>query len=280
MRMKNTIYNWKSFDNLDFFAQLWSNDNKPKAIVCLVHGIGEHSSRYNDWAEKFVDNNIFVLAFDYRGHGKSEGKRGHINQYEDIMKDIDMLLSKSKELFADIPTFLYGHSLGGNFVLNYLLQKKFQLKGAIVTSPWIRLAFEPPRIKVKIGKFIKSIFPAFIQSTGLKTEQISRDINAVEKYKKDKLVHGKISVQLFFDAFDAGFWASENIEKLNTNLLLMHGGGDSITSPKASEEFAKKSEGLIDFKKWEGAYHELHNEINKDEVFSFINTWLNKQIVK
>ena len=278
--MQNTVYNWKSFDDLKYFAQSWSNNNTPKAIICLVHGIGEHSSRYNDWAKRFVDNDIFVLAFDYRGHGKSEGKRGHINEYEDIMRDIDMLLSKSKELFPETPLFLYGHSLGGNFVLNYLLRRNVSLKGAIVTSPWLRLAFEPPAGKVKLGKFVKSVFPTFIQKTGLKTEHISRDKNVVDKYEEDKLVHDKISVKLFFDAYDSGIWALENADKLNTNLLLMHGDSDSITSPKASASFAEKSLNKSVYKNWEGAYHELHNEINNDEVFDFVNTWLNKELAK
>jgi len=278
--MKHTEYNWKSFDGLNFFAQLWSNDNKPKAIINLIHGIGEHSSRYEHWAKYFVDNNFFVLTFDMRGHGKSDGKQGYIPNYEAILKDIDLILEKSNEMFPDTPNFLYGHSLGGNFVLNYLLSRKNKkIHGAIVTSPWIKLAFEPPKFQISAGKLIKKIAPGFIQNTNLKVEDISRDKNVVDKYKNDKLVHKKISIQLFFDAYNKGLFALENADKIPYKTLLMHGESDNITSHKASKELSEKNLHKITFKLWDKCFHELHNEPIKDEVADFIITWINQQLI-
>lgn len=278
--MIHSEYNWKSFDGLNYYAQMWSNNNKPKAIISLIHGIGEHSSRYEDWAKYFVSNDFFVLTFDYRGHGKSEGKRGHIPNYEASMKDIDLIIDKSNEMFPDIPKFLYGHSLGGNFVINYLISRKnINIYGAIVTSPWLKLAFNPPKTQLKLAKLLKNIFPSYTQSSGLKVEHISRDSNVVEKYKTDSLVHKKISIQLFIDAYQKGLFAYQNATKVDKPILLLHGNSDNITSHKASYEFSRKNIKKITFKLWEGCYHELHNEINKVEVADFIITWVNQQLI-
>ncbi len=278
--MNITKYNWKSFDKLNIYAQLFSNNNKPKAIINLIHGIGEHSSRYQQWAEYFIKHDFFILTFDLRGHGKSEGKRGFIPNYEAILKDIDLLINKSNEMFPDVPKLIYGHSLGGNFVLNYILSRtNKQLYGVIVTSPWIKLAFEPPKFQISLGKIIKKIIPGFIQNTNLKVEDISRDKNVVEKYKTDKLVHKKISIQLFFDAYNKGLFALENAGKIHYKTLLMHGTGDNITSHKASKELSEKNIQKISFKLWDNCFHELHNEPNKDEIADFIITWINQQLI-
>ncbi len=266
-------YSWKSFDNLTYFAQSWECEN-PKAIINLIHGIGEHSSRYDEWAGWFVENGYTVLSFDYRGHGRSEGKKGYIPNYESIMKDIDLILSKSDELFPNIPKILYGHSLGGNFTLNYLLRRKPDIKCAIVTSPWIKLAFDPPKAKIFVGKILRSLFPKLTQSSGLHTSDLTQNEGAVDKYKEDEFVHNRVSVQLFFSTYESGLWALENASKLNIPLLLMHGSADNITSHKASKEFSERSPKNTHFKSWDGYYHELHNEVENKKVFDYITTWL------
>jgi alpha-beta hydrolase superfamily lysophospholipase len=276
--MIRTEYKWKSYDGLAYYACSWTLKNNPIAVICLVHGIGEHCSRYEDWIIRFVNSGYHVLSFDYRGHGKSEGKRGHTPSYDSFMNDVELLLKKSQEIFPGIPLILYGHSMGGNLVLNYVLRKNPEIKGIIVTSPWIRLAFEPPAFKVFLAKIMKGIFPGLIQSTGLKTKDLTRNDLVVDKYEKDELVHGKISVRTFFEVYNAGYWLLDHADEIKTPLLLMHGSADGISSSKASIEFKENGNDKITLKIWDGFFHELHNEAENELVFKYIKNWLENEI--
>ena len=128
---------------------MFSNDvSQPIAVIMLTHGMGEHGLRYNHMAEYFASKNIGIIAFDIRGHGTSEGKRGHTPSYEHLMLDLDSVYVKIKETHPSVPLFLFGHSMGGNLILNFLIRKKRQVAGAIVTGPYLRLGFEPPKWKI------------------------------------------------------------------------------------------------------------------------------------
>jgi len=280
--MKHAEFKFNTFDELQLFGQSWKSDMTSKAIICLIHGFGEHSGRYVQVAERLTKDGYSLITFDLRGHGKSPGLRGHISSYEALLRDISSLLEISKKRFPQIPTFLYGHSWGGSLVLNYVLQYKPQLKGVIVTGPWLQLAFEPPLYKVILSKIMNSIWPSFLQISGLDTKELSHDSKIVKAYKKDPLVHSYISARMFVNIYKSGRWALEHASEFNLPLLLMHGGEDKIISCKASCEFAKK---LIDsknctFKLWEGLYHEIHNEPKKEEVLKFIINWLDWRVLE
>lgn len=171
--------------NTQFFGQYWKTD-QPKAVVILVHGMGEHSTRYADFLiPQLIKKDIAVLAFDHFGHGKTEGKRGHNPSYEAVLDSVSKMLNTSKELFGNMPTFLYGHSMGGNVVLNYGLRKKVYIKGIIATSPFLKLAFQPPKWKLSLGKMLQNIAPSITLGNELDANDISRDKNEVKKYVED-----------------------------------------------------------------------------------------------
>lgn len=264
-------------DNLKLFGHSWQPDTEaPKASVALVHGMGEHIMRYDHWAEKFVNRGYAVTGMDHRGHGRSEGKHGHIHSYESLLQDVEMLIEKSLEFFPDKPVILYGHSLGGNIVLNHALIRK-NISRYIVTSPWLQLSFKPSSIKLALAKTMKRILPGLLQPSGLNIGHISHDPEVVKAYENDPLVHDRISVRMFISAYTRGEWALANAGKLDRSVLLMHGGDDKITSAGASRRFAEKAGKYVELKIWEEMYHELHNEKIKDEVFEYIIDWLKKQ---
>ena len=248
-----------------------------RAVIIMVHGLGEHIQRYNYWSELFNKEKIGFTGVDLPGHGRSEGRRGMIKSYSQLDEMIDILINSSRKTFPGIPVFLYGHSLGGGIVLDYIIRKNPRIKGAIVTSPWLRLSFEPPKAKIIIASVMRHIFPGLIQPSELVVDHISHDYSVVEKYKADSMVHDKISVSLFAGANSAARYALDNAMDLKIPVLLIHGSDDQITSPEGSKEFAGKNS-LVDLKIWEGGYHELHNELFKDEVFKFILDWLNRLI--
>lgn len=261
----------------NFYGQTWQSTT-PKAVVILVHGMGEHATRYTDFViPKLLKNDVAVVAFDQFGHGKTTGKRGHCPSFEAVLESVEKVIEKATILFPEIPKFLYGHSMGGNVVINYTLQKKHNLQGIIATSPFLKLAFQPPVWKLSLGKIMQKIAPSITLGNELDANDISRDLTEVEKYKSDPLVHDKVSPNFSITFIETGKWAIQNADKLETPMLLLHGTGDKIIDYKATEKFAKNTKKAT-LKLYENGYHELHNDLCKEEVLTDIITWLNAQL--
>jgi acylglycerol lipase len=255
-----------------------SPGEKIRALILMVHGHGEHIQRYIHWAELFNGNNIGFTGVDLPGHGRSDGKRGHVTDVALLNEMIDIMLEEANKTFSGIPVFLYGHSLGAVIVLNYLLKRNPRIKGAIVTSPPLRLAFEPGKAKLLIAAILKNMLPGLIQPSGLPVEYLSHDKEVIEKYINDPLVHDKISVSLFHTMISSAEYSLSHASDLKLPLLMIHGSDDMICSPKGSIEFAGKT-GMAELKIWDGGYHELHNEPFKKEVFDYILNWINKKLI-
>ncbi|MGC8874689.1 MAG: lysophospholipase [Chloroflexia bacterium] len=269
-------WSWHAGDGLRMFAQGWLPETAPRALVVLVHGLGEHSGRYEHVGAALTRNGFALLGFDLRGHGRSEGPRGHTPSYEVLLEDIARFIQEVETRFRMPPHFLYGHSLGGNLVLNYALRRKPALCGVVATGPALRLGFEPPAVKVALARAMNALFPAFTQASGLEVAALSRDPAVVEAYRKDPLVHDRISARLFLGFFEAGRWALEHAQEFPVPLLLLHGGADRICSPEGSRAFASRVPGDCLLKIWDGLYHEVHNEPERGEVLDTLVGWLER----
>jgi alpha-beta hydrolase superfamily lysophospholipase len=270
-------YNIKLKNGQVLTGMINSPGDNVRAIVVFIHGLGEHIHRYDGWSDLLSREGIGFTGVDLPGHGLSDGTRGFIKDYSVTDEMIGILLESAGNTFPGIPVFIYGHSLGGGIVLDYLVRKSPAVKGAIVTSPWLKLSFQPSKFKLAVASVMKSILPGLIQPSGLVVEHISHDPAVVEKYKADKLVHDKISVSLFNSAMNAGNYALAHASELKVSLLLMHGSDDQICSPEGSREFASKTP-MAELKIWPGGYHELHNETFKNEVFAYLMKWINSRL--
>ncbi len=273
--MKHTTFTF-NFYKTDFFGQYWEAV-KTEAVIVLVHGMGEHSTRYAHFVvPKLLENNFSVVTFDMFGHGKTSGKKGHNPNFDAVLESVEKVINKAKKLFPNKPIFLYGHSMGGNTVINYVLRKKTNLKGVIATSPFLRLAFQPPAIKLSVGKLLQKIAPSITMGNELNPNDISRDKTEVQKYIDDPLVHSKISPNYSITFIDTGEWAIQNAQKLEIPMLLLHGTGDKIIDYKGTQGFANNTSKAT-LKLYNGGYHELHNDLCKEEMMADIVTWLKTQ---
>jgi alpha-beta hydrolase superfamily lysophospholipase len=257
-------------------AQEWLPGGPPQAVVCLLHGLGEHSGRYKHVAEVLTDAGFAFKTFDLRGHGRSPGQRGHVRSYDVFMEDIQCLVDETAQRLPGKPIFLYGQSLGGNLALNYALRRQRQLAGVIVTAPWLRLAFEPPKARVLLARAMSGIWPAFSNVCGSVTTALCRDPAVVERYEADPLTHDLISAGLFVETSRAGSWALDHAAELRLPALIMHGSADQLTSAEASRQFAERAGRHCALKIWDGAYHELHNEPEKEAVLGHLLVWLER----
>jgi acylglycerol lipase len=251
--MKHEEFSFHTKDGLNLYAQAWSPEN-PKAVVCLVHGLGEHSGRYVHVADRLNRSAYAFLASDLRGHGKSEGLRGHTPSFEAFLTDIDLLLEEAKRRYQDQPCFLYGHSLGGILVLNYTLQRHPELAGVIASSPGLRTALEQQKGKVALVKLLGSVMPKQSISSGLDATTLSRDTEVVKKYLNDPLVHDRITFGMAKALTETIPWVFAHASKFPVALLIMHGTADRLVFPAGSQEFAGLVLGDCTLKLWEGLY--------------------------
>ncbi|WP_026811636.1 alpha/beta hydrolase [Arenibacter latericius] len=250
-----------------------------KGLVVLVHGFGEHSGRYfTDVVPALLKVNMAVIGYDNFGHGQTEGKRGDCPSYGDLMGLLDMVIAKGKSVVPGTPVFLYGHSMGGNLVLNYGLRSKSPLKGIVASSPYLKLAFQPPKWKMILGKAIMGIFPHITMSSGLDPEGISRIPEEVEHYKQDPLGHDKVSPMFAFPMIAAGQWAIDNSSKLKTKTLLLHGTGDKIIDYRGTQDFHNNAS-VTTLELFEGGYHELHKDLCRKEVLQKISDWFKMKTI-
>lgn len=273
--MNATELSWKTSDGLNIYGKKWESNLPTKAVICMMHGMGEHINRYNHIAEMFATNGYAVIGCDHRGHGKSDGKRGHFPDFDTFLYDVDALLKVVSDNFPDAKQILYGHSMGGNLIANYLLRRQPKIAGAILSSPYFQLAFQPSQITLTIGRLMKGIFPSLSLSSGLDSSAISSDVEEVKKYNEDPLVHDKVSAIMGIEMLETGQWAIDNADKLSIPTLVYHGSADRLTSHQGSELFAEKAGKFVTFISLEGLYHETHNEPEKLEVFRKIILWLN-----
>jgi len=238
--------------------------------VLLVHGLGEHSGRYSRLIGKLVDAGFAVYAFDWPGHGKSPGKRGHTS-VEEAMEIIDGIIEEIGE-----KPFLFGHSLGGLAVIRYAETRPDRIRGVVASSPALAKSPETPGFMVALAKLLGKLAPGLVLSNGIKPDLLSRSPEAVRRYVEDPLVHDRISAKLGRSIFVNMELAHGEAGKITAPVLLLVGTGDVITPPEGARRFFERLK--VDDKtlrEFEGAYHEIFEDPEwADEFYGTIVTWL------
>jgi alpha-beta hydrolase superfamily lysophospholipase len=272
--MSHIEFERSAFDGQKLYFQDWLTEQELKGAICLVHGLGEHSGRYSHWAGLLNQAGYSVISYDLRGHGKSGGQRGHILSFNDYLNDTDLLVKEARDRYPDAPQFLYGHSLGGIIVTNYVLRRKPKLTGVVVTALSNKTSLQEQKVKVLLSRILGSVVPKMSMSTGLIPSTISRDPEVEEKYINDPLVHHQASLSFAKSSLDAIAWSEQHASEWTLPVLFMHGEMDKLGYAEGSREFAAKIKGDCTIKIWPGMFHEVHNEPEKDQVFDYLRNWL------
>jgi len=272
--MMRTEWTWKAADGVCIYTQCWQPEADTKAVICLVHGLGEHGGRYAHVAAALSQAGYALLAPDLRGHGKSEGQRGHIPSYEALLDDVGGLIHQATQRFPGLPRYLYGHSLGGTLALGYALVAHPQLAGVIATGAGLRSALEKQPLKIALARLMSWVAPKVSLASGLDPETISSDPAVVRAYQEDPLVHNRITFRMGSELLRANRWTMARAGEFSLPLLLMQAGADRLVFPEGSREFAEQVRADCVLKIWEGMAHEIHNEPGKEEVLRFMVDWL------
>lgn len=272
-------YEFISSRGTKLIATSWQPTTPPIAVLFIIHGLGEHSGRYEELANTFVENQIAVFSFDHRGHGLSEGKRGHASSVIQLIEDSENALMQCRNAFLEIPIFLYGHSMGGQIAATFLKKvKSKEISGAIISSAWFELVSPPPSWQIKMICLLKKIAPNFTLSNKLDSGHISSVEQEVKLYENDDLVHDQLSFALFKALYNNGTFLLSQAWKAKGPVLICHGDKDQITSAEGSEQYAKLADSNVTFKIWEGAYHEPHHDFDKEKVIKFYVDWIVKNL--
>ena len=262
-------------DGLKIYTQVWLPRSEPKANLIIAHGLGDHSGRYGHVAEYFVEKGLAVFALDHQGHGKSEGKRGHINSFSDFTDDLEQFRWQVTERSAEKRTLLFGHSMGGVIVMSYLLDYQHYIDAAVISGPPIGIKMGPPTFIKEIVLQLAKISPSLTVKNGIKPAWISHDKNVVTAYKTDPLTHPHISLSLFSGMYTAGKHIAAHAEKISIPIFMLYGSSDKIIEgaiidavfDKLSSEDKKK---MV----FQNDYHEVHNEADQLDEFDAVWAWL------
>jgi acylglycerol lipase len=267
-------FSWIESDGLETYSQCWEPEVETRAAVCLIHGLGEHSGRYFYVAKRLTEAGFAVLGSDLRGHGKSAGRRGSISREKILIDQTSRLLNEAQRRYFGKPIFFYGHSLGGLLALFYPLKLQPTLAGVIATGPALRSPLQDQTLKVASAKVLGAILPGVLIASGLKVSDLSRDPEVIHKYTHDPLVHDRASLGFARLMIQMIEWTFEHASAFNLPLLMMNGSEDRVTYPRGTAELAKLITSDCTVKYWDGLYHEIHNEPEKDAVLDFMIQWL------
>ena len=273
----------RTADSLELACQSWISA-VPRGLIVIVHGLAEHSGRYHDTAEFFCANNWSVYACDLRAHGHSpnppKAGRVHVRRFSDYFLDVDAVVQLAREQHPDLPLFILGHSMGGLISISYALEKPEGLAGVIISSPALGTHpdFSPPLLLRILVGILSRIAPRVLVESELDTEAISRDPAVVKAYLDDPLISHKISARWYSELLKTMKKAHRNAGRLQAPMLLMQSGADRLVDPEGPVRWNRSApEGLVDLAVWDGLYHEMFNEPEKDRVRDRVIAWLERQ---
>ncbi len=256
------------------FSREWAPKRRPRGAIALVHGLGEHSGRYEGLARRFTKAGFAVWAIDLRGHGQSPGQQGD-TRFEPAMEDIDALVARAGASGAGVPVFLYGHSLGAMLSVLWLLERPAApVHGAVISAIGLHSALREQATKVRLARILGKATPKMRVKSGIDPATLSRDPEVVEAYRRDKLVHGFASLGFGLDALNAIDTITEAAPRLTVPLLLIHGEEDSLAYAGGARELAELAPDICTLQVYDGLFHELHHEPEQARVFADVLAWI------
>jgi lysophospholipase len=248
-----------------------------RAACIVVHGWGEHGGRYAHVAAWLAARGIASWGLDARGHGRTPGRRGHVDRFAQHLSDL-VGLRKVVAAAADLPLVLLGHSHGGLQVLRYLESAPAGIAGAAVTSPFLAPSMRVPGWKVLLARLLADIRPSLPVATGIVLEHISTDPAVVAAAKADPLCHHVMSPRAWFEIVAAQEVLHAEAERIAVPLFVGIAGDDRIVSAPATRAFAASLRGDVTIREYPAFFHEILNERERDRVFADLAPWLDRVI--
>ena len=268
-----TVGELTSADGTRLFYRAWPGAEAPTHTFAVVHGLGDHSGRYARYAAGMSQRGMATYALDVRGHGKSDGQRGHVDSWSQWTEDIAAFVSRV-ESQAPGEVIPVGHSFGGAAMLSTVLAGKLKSsRRFIVSSPALKLKASVPGWKVSLGDFASRVVPRIAMSNEVDPGTISRIPEVVEAYRNDPLVHNMISARMYTEWQRATQDILAQAGRITIPFLILAGDADRLIDPAASQELHAKAAAISTLHILPGRYHEPFNDLDSEEVFDIIAAW-------
>ncbi len=291
---KDWVYEWKSSPAADPKLKLYSyvcskgeaygikGSPRGHRAVLVVHGFGEHSGRYLHFPHFLNEVVETVASFDHRGHGRSEGARGHIGRFDDFVEDVrvqfEQLHSQMMAKHGKAEIHLFGHSLGGHIALRSLLKNpELSFASASISAPFLGLKTPVPAAKRGAASLLSGVGLGWLQlPADLDVSLVSRDGAVVEAYRRDRLIHGKMTPRMFSEIMKAIGDTMKRDSGIKVPLQIMIPLQDGIVDSEKSLEFFRNLKVREkSLKTYPGFYHEAFNDIGKEQFFADLVAWMN-----
>ena len=256
------------------FTRAWGEDPNAPAVA-IVHGLGDHSGRWERVGRTLASHGFAAYALDLPGHGKSEGKRGHVRSWDDYRLALTRWMEVLRQGNDGRRWALLGHSLGGLIALDWAHRNPRLVDALVLSAPPFELSLHPAAIKVHAARIIGLLWPGFTQSNEIPPSLLSHDPEVIRAHRADPLIHFRISARLFLELqrmrrYLAGIAASNTIPT-----LIVQGGADPVSSCAGCAAWAKNAkEGLVTYREYPGLFHEVLNEPQGGAILEEIIVWL------
>jgi alpha-beta hydrolase superfamily lysophospholipase len=258
----------------------WWRRAEPRGVIVITHGFGEHGGTYRHVAEALGSAlDVDVVAVDFRGHGRSPGRRGAIRRYEDLTDDLSSTLNWTARNRPDTPRFLLGHSNGGQVTLRVALSGRAAVDGLIISNPALRIALPIPRHKLRLGRLLLRYAPWVTLPGESRIFYLTRDPEVQRQHRDDRLRHNRISAPYFFGMVEGGEMLIARAGEIRTPIVILVGGQDPVADPTAAREFYDRlgsaDKTLLLYPKM---LHEPLNELGREQVLNDLVRWLEPRL--
>jgi len=273
--MQHVESSFAGVGDLELRARTWLPDAPPRAVVVLVHGVGEHCGRYMNVVGPLVEAGYAVYAFDQRGHGASAGRRVHVDRWTEYRDDLATFLGIVSAKEPSRPVIIYGHSMGSLVVLDYLLQKPTGLTGAIISGAALQPAGVGSPAMIAMARVLTHVTPTLAINLGIAAESLTRDPVALAAYDADPLVTGKATVRWGTESLDTVERIKGGMAGIDLPLLVVHGEDDPLNllaGARALYEAVPGADKTI--RVYPGVLHEPHNDVGHEQLAADITAWL------
>lgn len=260
------------------FTQQWLPEGPPRAGILLVHGLSEHSGRYQHVAHYLVARGYAVFALDHTGHGQSSGARAHVKRFSEFLETLSHYDQTIRTAFPQLRWFLYGHSMGGLISLHFLAAHQQDFQGAVFSAAPVSVPAHVSRFVIFIGRVFSRLLPK-LRLVPLDSSGISRDPEVVKAYDTDPLVfRGKATARLAAELMKAIQDAPAAADRITIPALVLQGTADPIVEPGDGPLLCNQLLGSADktLREYPGLFHEVHNEPEQAQVFEDMERWLNQ----
>lgn len=272
--------NYIGYDGMQMFMSLFKpDDDKPRALLIVLHGLGSHAGDFRNIGEYFANRGLAVFIPDLRGFGHYSGLKGHVMRFDEYTEDVQNLLMQAKDRYLNRITYLFGSSLGGVIAIRYVKTYPRDIDGLILHSPAVSQSLGIGRGTKLAGQLLSILNIKRYFSSDINFEDASRNPSVIKDHETDPLRVNDVTPRFGIEGLKASDDAFNSASEIRLPVLLQQAGDDKLVKPQRSKEFLENlaSEDKT-WKLYEGLYHELHVEPEKDQVLGDMAKWIEKRL--